>query len=96
LGSATLAPTFESIREWYAEQQQAIRAGANTVGKIVFKLVWKNGAIVTRDNFNVVSGFTIERPSYTETSSSPADLPTKAVSEAGGLKGGHSIESVRV
>lgn len=75
LGPWTLAPTFESIREWVIGQQKVIRDGANLVGEITYKLVWRAGQIVTKDKFNVQSGFTVARPVYSE----PVDVRGGAI-----------------
>jgi hypothetical protein len=92
LGPWNLAPTFESIREWFAAQEKAIKAGANTRGQITYKLVWKGAKIVTAGNYNVVSGFTVTLPRYVESFGPSTDPPAKgaAVSVVENVPRGHA------
>jgi hypothetical protein len=65
LGPWNLAPTFESIRQWFAAQEKTASEQAK-YGKVSYKLVWEHGEIVVQGRYNVQSGVTVEPRKYVE------------------------------
>jgi hypothetical protein len=76
LGYRTIGPRLSDIRTWFAGQEKAA-ADQSRHGRITWKLVWNGSQIVLSGNYNVVSGFSIERPRYVETFGPSTDPPAK-------------------